>query len=1423
MYKIYMDGETLHHPNRSEDGYIVLSPVLSTELNCHGSLEFTMLPGHPHYDKVKKLTSMITVMDDEGEIFRGRVLNETTDFYNRKKVYAEGDMSFLLDSIVRPFNYVGTLQGFLKKLIDNHNSQTEAGKHFSVGEITVSPSGGTITRYSEKPMTTWECVRDMLVGQLGGFLRIRLDNGQRLLDYLYDYPNYNSQVIRFGKNLLDIEKYITAENIITCIIPYGKEIGEGQEGHQPQPEGTAEYDGSRVTIRSVNGGVDYLRNEEAVAVFGEIWGTNIWNDIESPAELKAAAETWLNANVAENLSITVKALDLHLVDVDASKIKLGDHIRVYSAPHNIDIWMQVSSIQNNLLNPDQTEITLGYERATLTGSISGGKSVGAKLTAAQVEILQSVRMNFANIDSLNAANAKITNLDAENGNIKKLVSEEIQTRELLAETVQSNYGEFGSLTADTATLIKLLAGEITAEEVETELLNANEVKAANAKIKNLFADNITAESGSFHYLAADKLSATYATIATLESDYATIKLLEARDAVIENLSANYGEINTLLSNFAAIGKEQVFHLSGGNVVFDDATFGSALIASLSAAKASVGTLYTSLVKIASDADERLTLDGSTIKIKDSSNVLRVQIGKDGDGDYSLYLWDSAGNLLWQPTGITGKGIGNGTIKNDNVASDAAIDGSKLNIQSVAQKLNDDGSLVVDSANVVIDDKRLDAAYKTLSESVSGLGTKTESLETSLSTVQGNISSKIWQTDINAAKDALGKDIKSITDQYAALNQTMSGFETRVGKFESMEIGGRNMLPNSSFALNTSGWRKSTNNNIEFVTEDGIECARITGKLGSTKELFCSFAPSVKDGDDSEQIYTLSADVKLVDYAAGSTNPAVTLYVCGVHTVDGLEEYFDSEYIASSAGNIGDTSIVPLNNKGWSRMWITVSLPYDTTAAWVDVLVRDCTGTLFIRNLKFERGGNATDWTPAPEDAEQRISVAESSIIQSATDISLRVEKKDYTGEIVASLINQSADTVKISAGHIELDGVATFINTSYIEPVNAVAKSAASTASAAKNTAEAASSSAASAQQTANGAMQKSDYTIEKSGRTMIDGGIIDTEALFAQDIVARNSFQVDNDTFKLIQDASGFSLQTTESVVTEEPSTEPVGLLRFNNSGNLTIRSFGTSGKGLVAGQISLDPTDINLSANGAWIDIGSLDGSVQIHPSDGSYMIYLQGNANISGDATIEGNCYSSARYAAESSLPATSSACDYSHDFAVRNSSGISIGNLTIPNWTHGRMIHMNGSSDAAFIGVGYNKDMYVAYRNSGTWTGARKFPNWGSVNSYANAVTTAAGAWGYQAIATIPAAGTYLFTYQLSTEGGCGNSTIMLSTSPSSETIYGTRVSCNDNGGFWNGTMGTFFGSFAKGDVIYARYWTATAGAAAIYGRWICLQE
>ena len=180
----------------------------------------------------------------------GRVLHDKKGFYKSKEVYCEGQLAFLLDSVQRPYSFQGDVPELFSQFISSHNNQVDNWKQFQVGNVTVTDPNDYINRESSQYPNTLDELNEKLVDKLGGYLVPRLQNGIRYLDYLKEPGKKNSQVIEFGKNLLDITEYITADEVFTVMIPLGAKLKD-EEGNET----------GRLTIESVNEGKDCIENE----------------------------------------------------------------------------------------------------------------------------------------------------------------------------------------------------------------------------------------------------------------------------------------------------------------------------------------------------------------------------------------------------------------------------------------------------------------------------------------------------------------------------------------------------------------------------------------------------------------------------------------------------------------------------------------------------------------------------------------------------------------------------------------------------------------------------------------------------------------------------------------------------------------------------------------------------------------------------------------------------------------------------------------------------------------------------------------------------------------------------------------------------------------------------------------------------------
>lgn len=352
MYVITCDGVVIHD-SLSED-IRVMNPVAEFEMGATGKMTFSLPPTHPIYNGIRKLKSEITLWINGEWTFSGRVLNDDIAFNKVKKIEVEGELAYFNDSIVRPYEHTGDIRPLLEQLVDSHNSQVEPEKQFQVGLVTVTDPNNLIVRANKNYPSTWSELYEKFPKLLGGYFRTRHYEGVKYLDYIKDYASVNDQIIDFDSNLVDLKKYVKGEDVATAIIPLGAQLEESED---------------RLTIVDVNGGVDYVYDQDAVDLYGWVFKQITWDDVTIASNLLTKAYSALAEQKLLGITLDVSAIDLSLLDVSVERIKVGDKIRVISEPHSVDEFMEVNKISLDLTKPSNSKIELGSQRASLTDEI----------------------------------------------------------------------------------------------------------------------------------------------------------------------------------------------------------------------------------------------------------------------------------------------------------------------------------------------------------------------------------------------------------------------------------------------------------------------------------------------------------------------------------------------------------------------------------------------------------------------------------------------------------------------------------------------------------------------------------------------------------------------------------------------------------------------------------------------------------------------------------------------------------------------------------------------------------------------------------------------------------------------------------------------------------------------------------------------
>lgn len=278
--------------------------------------------------------------------------------------------------------------------------------------------------------------------------------------------------------------------------------------------------------------------------------------------------------------------------------------------------------------------------------------------------------------------------------------------------------------------------------IDHAMINKLDVDTANLKfatIQNLNAVNATvqnldAEFGSFRDLTATNFTAANAKINILDSSYANIK--------------------TLLAGGAGVGDLQNIHLTSQNAVIDSALIRTAVMQTVTVGDLLSGTISTNKFMITSD-DGGIKIQGATQQWRDIDGTVRMQAGRDANGDFTFSLFDKTGKgILLDATGVKEGAIADGLIVNKMVADNAAIAGTKLDIPSVVSAING-SSQSIKSSRIWFDDQN-----QSLNQLYSQMNTNIVSASTTASNAASTANAA--SNTANAASDAAKKALDTLS-------------------------------------------------------------------------------------------------------------------------------------------------------------------------------------------------------------------------------------------------------------------------------------------------------------------------------------------------------------------------------------------------------------------------------------------------------------------------------------------------------------------------------------------------------------------------------------------------------------------------------------------------------------------------------------
>ena len=497
MYKIKLDGKILYYPGDREAA--VINPELDLQTGYAGELTLKVPALNPLYNDIHNRKSMISVYRDKTEIFYGEVRTREKDRFKNQPIKATGALSFLADTILPQQEWHDmSPREMLDAWLQLHNNQVEDRKKIYIGVVTIHDSNDSLYRITDRE-NTLEAIREKLIDRLGGYLRLRHEDDKLYLDWIniQEYGKYCEQPIQFGENLLDYSETMTADDVITALIPLGAAIEEDLD------ENASEFERleKNVDITSVNDGKDYIYSKEAVESFGWVWATEKWDDVGTPANLLKKATEYLTTQQYENLVISLTAVDLSLFGQDYDSFDIGDRVLCNAIPYGMKKVLPVMEMKIPLQQPDQAQLTLGENLQQsftdqMTGTFTQIRQETTEAGRVQTSWMKSAIDNLTKQMTGAKGGYKLTEFD-ENGLWLRDLYMDAPDKDQATNILQINKNGIGGshngyngpytigMTLD-GTIIgeRILAGSIKTEALSTECKNYIETKISDGDSAN---------------------------------------------------------------------------------------------------------------------------------------------------------------------------------------------------------------------------------------------------------------------------------------------------------------------------------------------------------------------------------------------------------------------------------------------------------------------------------------------------------------------------------------------------------------------------------------------------------------------------------------------------------------------------------------------------------------------------------------------------------------------------------------------------------------------------------------------------------------------------------------------------------------------------------------------------------------------------
>ena len=218
----------------------------------------------------------------------------------------------------------------------------------------------------------------------------------------------------------------------------------------------------------------------------------------------------------------------------------------------------------------------------------------------------------------------------------------------------------------------------------------------------------------------------------LQSKFISTDTIVAGSGKFKDLQALVAQIDNLLAGNISSEMAHIIKLTAENVQIDEAVIRDLIAANITVSMLKASEIDTDKFHVKSN-DGSLEIVGNTMQFKDKNDVVRIQIGRDANNNFTFCLYDETGKgVLIDSSGIKESAISDGLIKNDMVA-DGTLGKEKFNFNIV--ETDENGN--IDAGKVLINGKGIDIEFTSIKEDIKSVKEDILNLEPSFNIAVGN--------------------------------------------------------------------------------------------------------------------------------------------------------------------------------------------------------------------------------------------------------------------------------------------------------------------------------------------------------------------------------------------------------------------------------------------------------------------------------------------------------------------------------------------------------------------------------------------------------------------------------------------------------------------------------------------------------------